>query len=89
MTDFRFRMRVAKKAALAGQDVEMPFVLLFVRGPKGLVEGDEVPPKRDDAGTVRVLRQLHRRPGSQRRAGCSGRPETGRRAMSLERFPTI
>ena len=50
MTDFIFGMRDAKKAALAGQDLEMPFQLHFQRDLKGLVERGEVPVERvDDA----------------------------------------
>ena len=57
MTDFIFGMRDAKKAALAGQDVEMPFALLFARDLKGLVERGEVPLARVDDAVLRVLRQ--------------------------------
>lgn len=57
MTDFIFGMRDAKKAALAGQDVEMPFALLFVRDLKNLVERGEVPLERVDDAALRVLGQ--------------------------------
>ena len=57
VTDFIFGMRDAKKAALAGQDVEMPFALLFARDLKGLVERGEVPLERVDDAALRVLRQ--------------------------------
>ncbi len=57
LTDFIFGMRDAKTAALAGQDVEMPFALLFDRDLKGLVECGEVPVQRVDDAALRVLRQ--------------------------------
>ncbi len=57
VTDFIFGMRDAKTAALAGQDVEMPFALLFDRDLKGLVERGEVPVQRVDGAALRVLRQ--------------------------------
>ena len=57
VTDFIFGMRDAKTAALAGQDVEMPFALLFDRDLKGLVERGEVPVERVDDAALRVLRQ--------------------------------
>jgi beta-glucosidase len=57
VTDFIFGMRDAKKAALAGQDVEMPFGLLFSRDLQGLVEHGEVPLERVDDAALRILRQ--------------------------------
>ncbi len=57
VTDFIFGMRDAKKAALAGQDVEMPFGLLFFRDLQGLVERGEVPLERVDDAALRILRQ--------------------------------
>ena len=57
MTDFIFGMRDAKKAALAGQDVEMPFGILFRRDLKGLVERGEVPLERVDDAALRILRE--------------------------------
>jgi beta-glucosidase len=65
MTDFIWGMREAKKAALAGQDVEMPFQNLFHRHLKGLVESGEVPMERIDDAVRRVLSQQIRlvRPG--------------------------
>ena len=57
VTDFIFGMRDAKKAALAGQDIEMPFGLLFPRDLKGLVERGEVPLERVDDAALRILRQ--------------------------------
>ncbi len=57
VTDFIFGMRDAKKAALAGQDVEMPFGLLFARDLKSLVERGEVPLERIDDAALRILRQ--------------------------------
>jgi beta-glucosidase len=43
LTDFVFGMRNAKKAALAGQDLEIPFRNLYHRFLKRLVESGEVP----------------------------------------------
>jgi beta-glucosidase len=57
LTDFIFGMRDAKKAALAGQDVEMPFQMHFHQHLKGLVEAGEVPMERIDDAVLRVLRQ--------------------------------
>lgn len=74
MTDFIFGMRDAKKAALAGQDVEMPFQMHFHQHLKRLVEDGEVPLERIDDAVLRVLRQQLRlaRPGeySHDMAGC-------------------
>src|SRR5512145_984295 len=57
MTDFIFGMRDSKKAALAGQDVEMPFDMIHKQHLKGLVEGGEIPVERIDDAALRVLRQ--------------------------------
>lgn len=57
MTDFIFGLRDARTAALAGQDVEMPFSMRFHRELKGLVERGEVPPARIEDAAFRVLRQ--------------------------------
>ena len=57
VTDFIFGMRDARKAVLAGQDIEMPFGLLVLRDLKGLVERGEVPMERVDDAALRILRQ--------------------------------
>jgi beta-glucosidase len=57
MTDFIYGMRDSKKAALAGQDIEMPFDMIHRRHLKGLVERGEVPVERIDDAALRVLRQ--------------------------------
>jgi beta-glucosidase len=57
MTDFIWGMRDSKKAALAGQDVEMPFAMHHIQHLKGLVERGEVPMERIDDAAFRVLRQ--------------------------------
>lgn len=57
LTDFIFGLRDAKKAALAGQDLEMPFQLHYRRELKGLVERGEVPLTRIDDACLRLLRQ--------------------------------
>ncbi len=60
MTDFIFGMRDAKKAALAGQDLEMPFAMIHNRDLKALVEAGEVPMERIDDAALRLLRQQMR-----------------------------
>ena len=57
MTDFIFGMRDFKKAALAGQDIEMPFAMIHKQHLKSLVERGEVPVERIDDAALRVLRQ--------------------------------
>ena len=57
MTDFITGMRDAKAAALAGQDLEMPFRILFAQHLKGLVERGEVPMSRIDDAALRLVRQ--------------------------------
>ncbi len=57
LTDFIWGMRDAKKAALAEQDLEMPFQNLYHRHLKGLVELGEVPLARIDDAAFRLLRQ--------------------------------
>jgi beta-glucosidase len=57
MTDFIFGMRDSKKAALAGQDIEMPFDMIHRQHLKSLVERGEVPLERIDDAALRVLRQ--------------------------------
>src|SRR6266516_3232932 len=57
LTDFIWGMRDAKKAALAGQDLEIPFQNLYQRHLKGLVERGEVPLARIDDAALRLLRQ--------------------------------
>jgi len=57
MTDFIFGMRDSRKAALAGQDIEMPFDMIHRQHLKGLVERGEVPVARIDDAARRVLRQ--------------------------------
>jgi beta-glucosidase len=57
ITDFIFGMRDAKKAALAGQDVEMPFAMHYDRNLKGLVQSGAVPSERIDDAALRILKQ--------------------------------
>jgi beta-glucosidase len=57
ITDFIFGLRDAKKAALAGQDIEMPFAMHFDRDLATLVETGEVPQSRIDDAALRILRQ--------------------------------
>jgi beta-glucosidase len=66
LTDFMFGMRDAEKAALAGQDLEMPFQMHYHKDLKRLVEEGRVPQERVDDAVLRLLRQQLRlvRPGS-------------------------
>jgi beta-glucosidase len=66
LTDFIFGMRDARKAVLAGQDLEMPFQMQYHRYLKNLVETGEVPLERIDDAVLRLLRQQLRliRPGA-------------------------
>ncbi|RPJ49703.1 MAG: glycoside hydrolase family 3 protein, partial [Chloroflexi bacterium] len=57
LTDFIFGMRDSKKAALAGQDLEMPFAMIHNRDLKALVEAGEVPMERIDDAALRLLKQ--------------------------------
>lgn len=57
MTDFIFGMRDARTAALAGQDIEMPFRMRWARELPSLVRRDEVPPARIEDAALRALRQ--------------------------------
>ncbi len=56
-TPFIFGMRDARKAALAGLDMEMPFQMHYHKRLKGLVESGEVPQGRIDDAVLRLLRQ--------------------------------
>jgi beta-glucosidase len=66
LTDFMFGLRDAEKAALAGQDLEMPFQMHYHRDLKRLVENGRVPLERVDDAVLRLLRQQLRlvRPGT-------------------------
>ena len=57
LTDFIFGMRDAKQAALAGQDLEMPFQLHYHQHLKRLVENGDVPSVLIDEAVLRLLRQ--------------------------------
>jgi beta-glucosidase len=65
LTDFIWGMRDAEKAALAGQDLEMPFQMHYHQHLKRLVENGEIPLERIDDAVSRLLRQQLRlvRPG--------------------------
>lgn len=66
LTDFIFGLRDAKKAALAGQDLEMPLQMVYSKDLKRLVDEGEVPLARLDDAVLRLLRQQIRltQPGS-------------------------
>jgi beta-glucosidase len=57
LSDFMFGMRDARKAALAGEDLEMPFQMHYHQHLKRLVENSQVPPERVDDAVLRLLRQ--------------------------------
>ncbi len=57
LSDFQFCVRDAQKAALAGQDLEMPFQMHFHRHLKRLVEDGQVPLERVNDAVLRLLRQ--------------------------------
>ena len=57
LTDFVFGLRDAKKAALAGQDLEMPLHMVYHPALRRLVERGEVPVARIDDAVTRLLRQ--------------------------------
>jgi len=57
MTDFIFGLRDSRTAALAGQDIEMPFRIRWARELPALVQRGEVPSARIDDAALRVLRQ--------------------------------
>jgi beta-glucosidase len=66
LTDFIWGMRDSRKAALAGQNLEMPFQMHYHKDLKRLVENGEVPLEQVDDAVLRLLRQQLRlvRPGS-------------------------
>jgi beta-glucosidase len=57
LTDFIFGMADSEKAALAGQDIEMPFRMIHGQKLKGLVESGRVPMARIDDAVQRILTQ--------------------------------
>jgi beta-glucosidase len=84
MTDFTFGMRDAKKAALAGQDLEMPFHMHFHQHLKGLVDAGEVPIERINDAVLRLLRQqlrlLHPGEYGQEQIGSAANRQVARQA---------
>jgi beta-glucosidase len=60
LTDFIFGMRDAKKAALAGLDMEMPFQMHYHQHLKQLVESGEVQLEKIDQAVSRLMRQQFR-----------------------------
>ena len=59
-SDWVFAVRDAKKAALAGQHVEMPFANVYHRFLPDLIKNGEVPESVVDDAALRILRQLVR-----------------------------
>ncbi len=57
LTDFLFGMRSAHKAAIAGQDLEMPFPLFYHKRLKKLVNEGKVPLEQIDDAVLRLLHQ--------------------------------
>ncbi len=64
LTDFIFGLRDAKAAALAGQDLEMPFQMAYQGSLNGLVQRGEVPVARIDDAVMRLLRAQLRIPAA-------------------------
>lgn len=60
ITDFIFGMRDARKTALSGQDIEMPFRMHLRRYLPDLVARGEVPMARIEDAGLRILRQQMR-----------------------------
>ncbi len=60
VTDWILGMRDAKKAALAGQDLEMPFKMHYWQHLPGLIATGEVPASVVDESAMRKVRQLVR-----------------------------
>ncbi|HEX9109326.1 MAG TPA: glycoside hydrolase family 3 C-terminal domain-containing protein, partial [Longimicrobiales bacterium] len=86
ITDFIFGMRDSEKAALAGQDTEMPFAMHFHRDLPGLVRSGKVPLERIDDAVLRKLRQMVRF-GQGRDPGAYAREVVGsqeHRQLALE-----
>ena len=86
LSDFMFGLRDAQKAALAGQDLEMPFQMHFHQHLKRLVENGQVPLERIDDAVLRLLRQQLRliRPHSYDAAqvGCESHRALAREAAA-------
>jgi beta-glucosidase len=84
LTDFIWGMRDAEKAALAGQDLEMPFQMHYHQHLKSLVEDGRVPTERIDDAASRLLRQQLRlvRPGDYdiEQVGCESHRALAREA---------
>jgi beta-glucosidase len=84
LTDFIWGMRDAEKAALAGQDLEMPFQMHYHQDLKRLVENGRVPLERIDDAVSRLLRQQLRlvRPGDYdaEQVGCESHRALAREA---------
>lgn len=84
LTDFMWGMRDAEKAALAGQDLEMPFQMHYHQHLKRLTEEGRVPLERIDDAVSRLLRQQLRlvRPGDYdaERVGCENHRALAREA---------
>jgi beta-glucosidase len=56
-SDWVLGVRDAKKAALAGQHLEMPYRNLFYQSLRGLIDNGEVPAELVDDAALRILRQ--------------------------------
>jgi beta-glucosidase len=83
LTDFIFGMRDAKKAALAGQDLEMPFQFHYHQHLRELVESGEVPLAVVDDAVRRLLRRQLALPPAEAYAGEVVASE-GNRALARE-----
>ncbi len=58
VTDFLFGLRDAELGVLAGQDLEMPFRMVYRGKLKSLLSSGRVPPSAVDTAVLRILRKL-------------------------------
>ncbi len=84
ITDWLFGMRDAERAALAGQDVEMPFRMHYARHLPALVESGAVPVDVVDAAARRLLTTMLRFAASTRPAPRDDVAGPAHRALARE-----
>ena len=84
LTDFMFGLRDAERGALAGQDLEMPFRLVYRDRLKDAVLAGRVPEEVIDRAVLRILRKLLAVPDQSAYApevrACSAHTELAREA---------
>jgi beta-glucosidase len=86
-SDWMFGMRDAKKAALAGQHIEMPLKNVFHRFLRDLVKTGEVPEAVVDDAALRILRQQMRSRRGATRATTRPRSSAVRITADLREKP--